>query len=125
MRRICSVLLFMAMIPLLLLATPLFRTIQVSGQTISFSDQDLSSILVRYDKESTKEECGVVIKLFLKSGNIHFLAKEVKLIFPQFFHLPRPDYDLQILKVRYVIDQSIQNFLNTAEETLNLNLLSF
>jgi len=101
------------------------RTIVFGSETMTFSDSEFSSLLVRYEKKAAPEECGVVVKLFLKSGRYHYLSKAVKLVFPKYFTLPRPDYDLQILKIRYVIEQQIQTFMEGKESLLRVDPFSF
>jgi len=107
------------------LAAPLSRTIVIGTETLTFTESQFSSLLVRYEKQAGPEECGVILKLFLKSGPYHYLSKVVKLTFPKYFSLPRPDYDLQILKIRYQIEQRIQTFMEGRETVLQINLSDF
>jgi hypothetical protein len=125
MRRIFTVTLLVCLSVSALLAVPLQRTIVIGGYSLSFMDNEYSSVLVRYDKKGTPEECGVLIKLFMKVGAMHCLTNQVKLVFPKYFNLPRPDYDLQILKVRYLIDQKIQAFLSSQETTLVIDTIDY
>jgi len=106
-------------------AAPLSRTIVIGSETMTFSDSEYSSLLVRYEKKAVSEECGIIIKLFLKNGRVHYLGKAVKVVFPKYFHLTRPDYDLQILKIRYQIEQRLQAFMESQETTLRIDPFSY